>query len=208
MAKKIICFMLCAGLLVGAGSSLNAAVKKAVKQKVQGTEEQAMPFNVISINPLELIVGLADGQYELRLNEASTLCIRGNYWGFKLGDWSYTAFGGGLAYRWYFKNNAPDGVYGGAVLGIASASSKYDNTYYEGSASIMAISPGLEFGNQWVWDSGFAFDLGISASYSTFTPVTVKLKDKTTGLDSNVSSTVNGFSGIGYGLRLALGYAF
>jgi hypothetical protein len=174
----------------------------------QETKTQDLPGNTLTVNPLGLIIGLVDGQYEMRLDPGSSLGIRGTYFGFKIGDWSYTAFGGGAAYRMYPKQTALEGLYWGPTLVALMAQIKYDNSYSEGSANWLTIVPGLELGNQWVWDSGIVLDLGVGISYYTVSAPSIKTKDKISGIESNETVSGTGLSGIGYGVRLAFGFCF
>jgi len=157
--------------------------------------------NAISINPLPLVIGMVDGQYELRLNPSSGLPLRVSYWGWELSGWKYSRVAVGAAYRMYPKGNALEGLYWGPQAAIAFNKMTYTDDFdNSASASLTGASVGIEGGNQWIWDSGFLLDLGVSVGYN------LQSKAKVTINGTDYEGT--GGAGIGYGFRLAIGFAF
>src|SRR5579864_7219849 len=64
-------------------------------------DAKASYSGAITINPLSLIFGLLDAQYEMRLDSGSSLAFRGDFLNLSLLNTSYSAYGAGLAYRMY-----------------------------------------------------------------------------------------------------------
>lgn len=140
----------------------------------------AQAQDIIKTGPIALAFGSFNACYEKVLNEKSSVVPSASAF-FGIGDLTGTAFGVGVGYRRYFTDKpAPQGFYGQPQVGA---------TFGEGAS---AISLGAELGYQWVWDSGFALDLGIGPAYYI-------------GLGDNV---VGAFSGVVPSSTLAIGYQF
>jgi hypothetical protein len=138
--------------------------------------------NVIKLSPLGVLLGYYSLEYERALSEKTSVLIGGGYssniLGIKTGIVSVSA---GFNYYLSKDRDAPRGVYIGP-RGSALFSSK------EASAGFLYSVGGL-FGYQIVGKSGFAFDIGIGASYT------------------KVSSASDGI-GVTPSAQLAVGYGF
>lgn len=157
------------------------------------------PTNAISVNPLSLIVGLFQVNFEHKLNAKSSLLASGNYWSLSFGNYEWTAFGAGLGYRMYFKPVAPDGFYWEPRADFAVVSLTLDDPFWgTAEASGFSFGPAVLVGRQWVWEGGFLIDLGIGLNFfigeveASSGPVTVSAD----------------LSGVGFAGRFALGYAW
>ena len=129
--------------------------------------------------------------------------ISGAIGGFKLGSIKYSSYGGGLQYRYYF-SEAIKGWYGAGVAGLQSGSVEDEGFDFGGGfgstesseTNFSAFNLGARAGYQWVWGSGFTFDLNLGIAYSTFS------------YDDDTNFTGLRASGILPTGSLALGYSF
>lgn len=101
--------------------------------------------------------------------------------------------GAGLGYRFYFtyaKKPVPGGFYINpqASFSVGTITNDLDESY-----SATMIGFGAEIGYQWVWESGFALDLGIGPSYT---------------IAKGENSEYADLKGILPSATLAIGYAF
>ncbi len=76
--------------------------------------KQVLPKQVLSVNPLGLAFGIFNVEYESVISDSSTWAVKGLYWNYETGDWSWSALGAGGRYRGYFSPKAPAGGYWGA----------------------------------------------------------------------------------------------
>jgi hypothetical protein len=178
--KKILLISLSVFLLVGGGVAFSA---EKVKQ-------------VISFNPVGLIFGIANVEYERNIDDASTWALRGLYWGHETGGWSWSAFGAGGRYRGYFypKPKAPAGGFWGAGVDLLSMSADYTLWDVTESASAFFFGPTGEIGYKWLFGGGFA--LGISGEVGYYI-----------GSLEILGSEIPA-SGFGVGASVNLGYAW
>ncbi|MDI9319796.1 MAG: DUF3575 domain-containing protein [Phycisphaerales bacterium] len=150
--------------------------------------------NVVKVNPLGLLFGTANATYELKIGANSSVGINLLYSNFKFGDFKYSAIGGGGEYRYYFSEDPLEGWYLGGAAGFQAGKLKVDGSE---SANYTSITAGALGGRQWVWNSGFLIDLGLTLGY-----VSITYQDDFSGISGLKAS------GIGIGGRFGLGYAF
>ncbi len=150
--------------------------------------------NVITTNPIGLAFGNFNANYEKVLNSSSSLVFRGSYM-YSLFGTEVSLGGLGFGYRYYFthaKKEVPGGFYVNPLATYAVGSVKGDDNSRTG---ISTFALGAEIGYQWVWQSGFALNLGLGPMY-TFV----------SGFNNNQNTNLaNGFVP---GMTLAIGYAF
>jgi hypothetical protein len=172
---------------------------KAVCQEVEKTDWNG----VISVNPLGLVIGAANVNYEHVLSPGSAIVVNGDFGKISSGDWSWTTLGGGLAFKKYTKQHAPRGVYlgGGAnVLHISADYETYDISDIwnierkKVSDSSVFFSVSGMVGYQWIISGAFAIDLAGGLSYYA---------GKLELLGSEIP-----LQGLGPYLGFSLGYAF
>ena len=151
---------------------------------------------VLTANPIGLLFGALNASYEIPLSNQNSFSIIGSYWGFKIGDYSSSAIGAGADYRFYFEPTCPTSVYWGPTASIMIASTSYKSplTNKTETGGGVVLYPGAEIGYQWILDNGFAIDVGGMLG--------VYLGSISVGGGSG------GFSGVGFGVKLGLGYAF
>lgn len=154
----------------------------------------------LTLNPVELIIGAADAQYEQRLNLESSLCYRLFLWDLSLADTSFSAFGLGAAYRMYPGHNALHYFYWGPGVSLLDVSVKLSDPEagVSGSGSGVVFGPSIEAGWQFVPFDAFAIDLGVSLTYYV---------GDVSASAGGVSSSA-AFSGLDPGFRLGMGYAW
>lgn len=148
--------------------------------------------NVIKTNPLALAFGDFNATYERVLNNSSSLQISGHYM-FKFLSEEVNLGGVGLGYRFYIthaKKPVPAGfhVTPNGVFTFGSVKNEDGTT-----SGAKTFGFGVELGYQWVWESGFALDLGIGPMYRFLSG------------SGDESSTTSGFWP---SATLAIGYAF
>ena len=116
--------------------------------------------SLIKTNPIGFAFGTFNVCYETVLDEKTSLVISGNYFNGKYKDVDVTIFGGGIGYRIYLtKKEAPRGFYLMPNIDLGSGTEDIiDESFF-----ITGI--GADFGYQWVWNSGYAVDLGIGLDY-------------------------------------------
>lgn len=81
--------------------------------------------SVLSANPIGLVFGIANVEYQKNVGDNSAWAIRGLYWGDKAGDWEWSALGVGGGYRGFFAPTAPAGGFWGVGLDLLNLSAKY-----------------------------------------------------------------------------------
>jgi hypothetical protein len=157
-----------------------------------GSDGDVKP-NVIKVNPLGIIFGIAGVSYERALDSKSSAQFDINFGGLSVSGNKYTNLGAGVNYRRYFGSTAeaPKGFY--IMPGIGFLNTKIKTS--GGSGSSTGVTFKAVGGNQWILGSGFAIDLNAGFQYANITP------------------SINGvnydkFSGFFPALGFSLGYNF
>jgi hypothetical protein len=134
----------------------------------------------LKMSPGAIAFGLFSGCYEKVISDKTSFQLTGlAYFGF--GDYEGTGFGGSAGFRMYLtKKEAPRGFYLMPQTGVIFGE------------SATAVGIGLDFGYQWIWESGFVLDIAIGPNYY------FKL-----GNDINTD-----FEGFITGIVLGVGYAW
>lgn len=116
--------------------------------------------SLVKTNPIGYAFGTFSVSYEKVLNDKTSLVFSGNYNNGEFRDVDATLFAAGIGYRIYLtKKEAPRGFY--LMPNIDIGSGTEDIT----EASFLVTSLGTDFGYQWIWNSGYAIDLGIRLDY-------------------------------------------
>lgn len=152
---------------------------------------------VLKMNPLGFAFGFFNLRYEKALNTKTSFQVGGNFYSRKFGDVKTTGFGLDVEYRFYITNkkkNVPEGFYIGPNAGFDF--NKTEDTDTSDGATFSLFGIGATIGYQWIWDSGFALELGMGPQYSI-------LAGKGDGLDETVD-----YEGFLPRLVFAIGYAF
>lgn len=153
--------------------------------------------NIIKTNPVSLAFGNFNVDYERVISESSSFTASASYM-YKLLGLEVAAGGLGLGYRYYIthaKKDIPNGFY---VNPFVSANAGGLN-FLGDSVKFFNFGVAASLGYQWVWDSGFALDLG-AGPFLNMMKTSANVNINGTLKDSNV--------GISPYLRVAIGYAF
>ncbi len=130
----------------------------------------------ITANPIGLVFGIFNAQYEFALTGVNSLALRGNYVGYKIGDYSNSAFGIGCSYRWYMGESKPitgwwlqpsvDILFWTAKWTTLEISGTYPFFYKEvdKEETVTFIGIGGDGGYKWNWD-GFCLELSGGIRY-------------------------------------------
>jgi hypothetical protein len=156
--------------------------------------------NAVKVNPLAILGGTDLVSYERALTDNASGIISAGIGGFSIGNFSYSSYGAGLQYRYYFSEVIRGWYGGGAVAfqgGNVEAEDNFDGSSSE-EISFGAFSGGIKGGYQWSWDSGFTLDLNLGINYVNFS------YDDT---DNSSFDSLDG-SGILPQFGFGLGYAF
>lgn len=109
--------------------------------------------NVIKVNPLGIVFGIANAGYEFSINETQSLTIGALYYN----NSGIDGIGGGLEYRFYF-DEVLQRWHAGPTVGYFSLKDDFDN-----SAGVFNI--GVEGGHQWIIGEHFVVDVFANLSY-------------------------------------------
>ncbi|MEP7195221.1 MAG: DUF3575 domain-containing protein [Saprospiraceae bacterium] len=148
--------------------------------------------NVLKMNPLGFAFGIYNLTYERALGPATSFQVGGRFFT-KLFGLDVSSFGLDADFKYYIthkKKPSPEGFYIGP--GISFNKTSY-NEFSDATATTFGI--GGTVGYQWIWNSGFALDLGIGPKYLTIITSSDDLEGES-------------ISGVVPNLSFAIGYAF
>ena len=154
--------------------------------------------NVVKINPFGLFFGNASLSYERALNDKNSVVISPTFGDLKVDNYKYSSFGLGAEYRFYTREEAPEGFYLSPGVGFSSGKVKLENSTSNNEANSTGIYIKGVLGKQWIWDSGFTLDLNGGIQYANY---------KYTGNANSAFNDLRG-SGIFPTLSFSLGYNF
>lgn len=176
-------------LALGSVAGVCAKTSKTAKATKAVTEDEADYQNNLTINPFGFVISTLYAQYEYTLTSKNTVAILATAGGYTSGGWSFSDFGIGGSYRWYFGDeNAPRGWFWGPIAGIDFVSSTYKDAYgFTSSVSSPFFTVGADIGYKWIWgDNKMGFVLcpsfglgyqigsisvnGVTAPYGGFWP--------------------------------------
>jgi hypothetical protein len=144
--------------------------------------------NMLSTNPLGIVFGIFNLEYQKSVGEKSALGISAVYWKPPLIELSF--IGGNISFNLYSKS-AFHGFFVKPLVSIGYTSWKFiDITLAEVDNSAVTFGFGADAGYRWLWKSGFSIGLGGGIRY-------------TLGSYSGID-----FGGIGPSLLFDLGWAF
>ncbi len=185
-----------AGKLLVFALVIGMAMPLALSRSVAAEEG---PTTSISVNPFGFIGWGPDIEFETLLTGNGALVVRGKYSSWSLGDWTNTGLGGGIGWRWYPNSvNSAKGLWIGPSFNYLNITAEYQDVEPV-SSGIMSFL--LQFGYKWVLGSptGFVLSPYIDLGYGSG-------KIKTTDIFDNEQTLE--FSGVAFGLGLAVGISF
>lgn len=115
----------------------------------------------VKLNPLGVVFGLYNASYESALSDKGSYQVGANFYSYKLFEQKTTGFGVEGGYRHYFRE-VLKGPYVFPRVGFAQNSTKVNGE----SASFSQANIGATIGWQWLFGSGFVFDLGVGYGYN------------------------------------------
>lgn len=153
---------------------------------------ETSPENVVSVNPIGFAFGVANVEWEKRLQPDLSIAPSLLYAGY--GDWSI--YGIGVTAKKYAEATAPKGWWYGGNAGILQVSWTETELYYTGfipnwrevTKSTMGFSIGAVTGYKWLYEGGFTVEPSVGLSY--------------------YSAGEAAINGVGVGLGLQVGKAF
>ncbi len=123
--------------------------------------------------------------------------MRGLYWGYETGSWSWSAIEAGGSYRGFFGPTAPAGGYWGVGAEALSLSADYSPTGgTTESASALFFGPKVEVGYRWLLGDKKNFAIGIGGEVGYYFGSIEILGEKMP------------FSGVAFGIPVSIGYAW
>lgn len=172
-----------------------------------GSKGYAQEKGIGSVNLLlGLVSGILNVEYDHKLNPDTSVAGRILYWGYKTGDWKWSAFGAGASYRLYQKKEAMKGLYYGPSVDILTLSAEYTWTDYTWvgwtlvpeekteKADSLFITLAGDTGYRWVFKNQITIDLGVGFGYTTGS--------------ITIAGTKIPFGGTVFRTRANVGYAF
>jgi hypothetical protein len=168
-------------LLMGAGMAVAA---------------QAEIGNSITVNPLGFVGWGPDIEYEAVVGPASALALRAKVGGWSINEWSNTALGGGVGWRFFLDEDqkAPRGLWVGPTFDVLNVTSKYQD---EEPVSALFYAIYGQLGYKWIFGKkvGFVLSPFINLGYSMGE------------ITNSVGDTLS-LNGLYFGVGLAIGVAF
>lgn len=155
--------------------------------------------NLVKVNPIAILGGTDLVSYERALSDNTSFMVSGAVGGFKFGTIRYKSVGAGLQYRYYF-DEVLSGWYAAGDVGYQNGTTEFDDVFGGTTTEDIDFSNfnvGARAGYQWIYSSGFSFELNFGLGYRSFNYDS----DNTTGLDLKASGILPSGS-------LALGYSF
>ncbi len=131
----------------------------------------AAPKSVVSFQPLGLLIGLANVEYEYAFAPKTSFALRADVMylkgttesDFESEDVKYTGFGGGGSLRFYPLASAPKRVYGGFDLDIVQVNGEIEQSGETGSATMFSV--GAVIGYKWLIADALAIALDVGTQY-------------------------------------------
>lgn len=126
---------------------------------------------VIKVNPLSAFALTGSGFLEYAITDNLSAQLGASVSGISISDVKFRGYGFTPEVRYYFSENkaAPMGPYVAGYGRIRSFKLTMDKQDEEGrdySATYKPIGAGVAIGNQWIFNSGFTFDVFLGAGYN------------------------------------------
>jgi len=140
---------------------LSLLVLFSVKIYAQSEERFA-----IKINPLSVFLSTGSMFFEGKLNNNSSLQMGVAYTGLELGDFKYNGIILTPEFRFYAKQRSISGFYIAPYLRFQNFNITLEDPTSNTEMNYKSYGGGVLLGRQWVYSSGFVFDLFAGPSYN------------------------------------------
>lgn len=152
--------------------------------------------NTVKINPLSALFRTGSVFYEHAISSKSSVQLGFAISGAKLDKEKFRGIALTPEYRFYLKNNAPDGLY----FAPFSKYQHYTISNDTDKGTYSSFGGGLMLGRQWMYKSGFVLDLFLGPAFNSGT-----YKQEYGNGDPEISGAIDGF-GIRVGLAIGFGF--
>jgi len=155
----------------------------------------------IKINPLSVFLSTGSMFFEGKLNNNTSLQVGVAYTGLELGDFAYNGIILTPEVRFYAKQRSISGFYIAPYLRYQNFNITVEDPSSTSKMNYQSFGGGLLFGRQWVYSSGFIFDLFAGPSYNNG-DITYKSGDR------KEDDFAFGLKGTGIRVGIAIGFGF
>lgn len=156
---------------------------------------------VLKINPLSALVSTGSVFLEMKLDNTKSFQMGVAYTGLGLGDLSYSGIILTPEMRFYTKQRALSGGYIAPYFRFQRFDITDKGTTPNSELTLTTYGGGVMFGRQWVYSSGFVFDMFAGPSYNDGD---VKYKSGSQTSDNFAF----GLKGMGLRIGIAIGFGF
>jgi hypothetical protein len=109
----------------------------------------AQSSKAVMVNPLGILWGVMNFQYEFRYDVDNSIALRANFVAYDLNSFSNSAFGLGGSYRWYHSTKPVVGLWYGPSADILFWSAKEKNKIQPSTYKSSFIGLGGDIGYKW-----------------------------------------------------------
>lgn len=155
----------------------------------------------IKINPLSVFLSTGSMFFEGKLNNRTSLQMGVAYTGLELGDLKYNGIILTPEVRFYAKQRSISGFYIAPYLRYQNFNISLEDPASNSEMVYKSFGGGLLLGRQWVYSSGFVFDLFAGPSYNNG-DITYKSGDR------KEDDFAFGLKGSGIRVGIAIGFGF
>jgi len=117
------------------------------------------------LNPISLVCGIINGQYEMKRADEKSLFFSGELMSYKTLNWEISGLGAGVGLRTYYSDKKFSGVYSELSGRFAYVSTEYEDKFEKGKGSGTAFGLGCLGGYKWLFEGGFTLELGAGATF-------------------------------------------
>ncbi len=120
----------------------------------------------VRVNPIGLLLGIYSANFDIGVTDALTIGPFGSFLSTNIGGVGVAGGGGGIEAKYYFNGQRlTSGLYLSPSVEYVSVA--VNDQYSSRGVNASGISATATMGYQWVTDSGFNFQIGLGARYST-----------------------------------------
>ncbi|PKV67186.1 DUF3575 domain-containing protein [Pontibacter ramchanderi] len=151
--------------------AIAAAAFLSIPAQQAQAQAQQPKRGVIKVNPLSALALTGSGFLEYAITDNLSAQLGASVTGVSVSNIKFRGYGFTPEIRYYFSENkvAPMGPYVagyGRIRSFKLTAEKKDEEGRDYSATYKPVGAGVAIGNQWVFNSGFAFDVFLGAGYN------------------------------------------